>query len=190
MGIWLSLNYFATHRLITVFPRAYSVAESSARWKQVTSVHLTNIFIDISSVGIVHVILQRKNRIRKLNRYNSLFYYFNAIMNQLNLFQIFRSNFIEPHFYLGARGSAVGWGIAIQVGRGKVEGIRIDSRSSHWKYPSDCTQPITVAGDKFTTFISRLSWKLGTSTSCPGIALPYWPFLFAYVVSLTHIILY
>jgi len=86
----------------------------------------------------------------------------------------------------GPRGVAVGWGTAIQALRSRVRFPMVSLEIFHWNNPSGRTmalglnQPLTemgtrnipwwvkVAGawaDSLTTFMCRLSWNIGVSTS-------------------------
>jgi len=89
--------------------------------------------------------------------------------------------------YLEARGSAVGWGTALQVGRSRVRFPMVSLEFFHWHNPSGrtmalgLTQPLTEMSTRniswggkggrcvrltnLTTFMCRLSWNLGASNS-------------------------
>jgi hypothetical protein len=87
----------------------------------------------------------------------------------------------------GARGCAVGWGTAFQVGRSLSSTLDNITENFHWHNPSGrtmalgSTQPLTKistriiscrwrrpvrSADNLTTFMCRLTWNLG--------ALPSW----------------
>ena len=88
-----------------------------------------------------------------------------------------------------ARGGAVGWGTALQAGRSRV---RFPMLSMEWHYPSCLIMALGVdsasnSADNLATFMCRLSWNLGASTSWDpqGLSRSVMGLLYIYLISLT-----
>jgi hypothetical protein len=113
---------------------------------------------------------------------------------------------------VGARGGAVGWGTALQVGRSRVRFPMISLKffidiSYRPHYGPGVTQPLTemstrnilwgvkAAGaraDNLTTFVCRLSWNLGASTPWNplGLSRTVMGLLYLYIYEWTVIVKY
>ena len=134
------------------------------------------------------VLLQRTRLVVEINGEVST--YWLAVFSTVLTFWMILSSFplskLLRSFWGGPRGVAVGWGTAIQALRSRVRFPMVSLGIFHWNNPSGRTmalglnQPLTemstrnipwwvkVAGawaDSLTTFMCRLSWNIGVSTS-------------------------
>ena len=151
----------------------------SARWTG--ELNLTTTYI--SAIRITWVVYIHEHRDAFSIEDNSLVQGLNEYYNnEINKW----TQKARMYILRGVRGGAVGWGTAVQAGRSRVRfpmvslEFFIDIILPATLWPWGSTQPLTEMStrnifwglrrpvrraDNLTTFMCRLSWNLGTSTS-------------------------
>jgi hypothetical protein len=118
---------------------------------------------------------------------------------------------IQTCIQMGASGSAVGWGTALQAGMSRARFPMLSLKFFYWHNSSGrtmalgLTQPLTEMGtrniswgegrpvrraDNLTTFMCRLSWNLGASTcwNTYGLSRPVMGLTYIYIYIATSVV--